>query len=53
MGIPMEVNEYEAASDMMMNQYGEEIMCAGWNPALGLIGHPQLLEPIKFFRCRD
>ncbi|MEI8385240.1 MAG: hypothetical protein WCF51_04670 [Nitrosomonadaceae bacterium] len=45
MGIPMEVNEYEAASDMMMNQYGEEIMCAGWNPALGLIGHPQLLEP--------
>ncbi len=43
MGIPMEVKEYEAASDMMMDQYGEESMCAGWNPELGLIGQPQLL----------
>ena len=42
----MEVKEYEDASDRMMDQYGEEIMCAGWNPALGLIGQPQLLEPV-------
>ncbi len=46
MGIPMEVKEYEATSDRMMDQYGEEIMCAGWNPTVALISQPQLLEPV-------
>ena len=47
MGIPMEVKEYEATSDRMMDQYGEEIMCAGWNPTVALVSHPQLLEPVR------
>lgn len=47
MGIPMEVKEYGTASDMMMDQYGEEIMCAGWNPTVALVSQPQLLEPVR------
>jgi hypothetical protein len=46
-GIPMEVKEYGTASDMMMDQYGEEIMCAGWNPTVALVSQPQLLEPVR------
>ena len=47
MGIPVEVKEYGTASDMMMDQYGEEIMCAGWNPTVALVSQPQLLEPVR------
>jgi hypothetical protein len=43
----MEVKEYGTASDMMMDQYGEEIMCAGWNPTVALVSQPQLLEPVR------
>jgi len=43
----MEVKEYGTASDMMMDQYGEEIMSAGWNPTVALVSQPQLLEPVR------
>ena len=46
MGIPMEVKEYEAPSNAMVDQYGEEIMWAGWNPTVAPVSHPQLLEPV-------
>ncbi|MEY4960681.1 MAG: hypothetical protein RL610_860 [Pseudomonadota bacterium] len=46
MGIRMEVKEYEAPSGTMVDQYGEEIMWAGWNPTVAPVSHPQLLEPV-------
>lgn len=37
MGIVINVNSYATACDALEAQYGEEIMCAGWNPTVALV----------------
>jgi len=39
----MDMNNYEIEQDAMETEYGEEIMSAGWNPAVDLICE-QLLQ---------
>ena len=38
MGIVMNMSSYEIECDSMENEngYGEEVMCAGWNPVVAL-----------------
>ncbi len=33
----MNLNNYEIELDEQESEYGEEIMCAGWNPAVDLV----------------
>ncbi|MBI5430863.1 MAG: hypothetical protein HY938_10470 [Nitrosomonadales bacterium] len=39
----MNMSSYEIEQDEMETEYGEEIMCAGWNPAVELVSE-QLQE---------
>jgi hypothetical protein len=45
MGIVMDMGNYEIERDTLETEYGEEVMYAGWNPAVALtclqrpIGH--------------
>ena len=45
MGIVMNRDSYGSEHDAMAEKYGEEIMCAGWNPAIALVSQQQLLAP--------
>jgi hypothetical protein len=37
MGIVMNMSNYEIENfDLMEAEYGEEVLCSGWNPALAL-----------------
>lgn len=48
MGIVINVNSYGTAYDAMEAQYGEEIMCAGWNPTVALVcQQPSLVSTQK------
>jgi len=47
MGIVINVNSYGTAYDAMEAQYGEEIMCAGWNPTVALVCQQQLPAPTE------
>jgi len=47
MGIVINVNSYGTAYDAMEAQYGEEIMCAGWNPTVALVSQQQLPVPTQ------
>ena len=37
------ISSYEFEHDSMEAEYGAEIMCAGWNPAVDLLCQQQLL----------
>lgn len=37
MGIVMNMSSYEIEPDPMETEYGEEVMFAGWNPAVALL----------------
>jgi hypothetical protein len=43
MNFTMTMNSYEVEHDSMEAEYGAEIMCAGWNPAVDLLCQQQLL----------
>lgn len=45
MGTTMNMSNYEIEQDAMEIEYGEEIMCAGWNPAVNLVCEQLLLVP--------
>ena len=47
MGIVINMNSYGTEYDAMEEQYGEEIMCASWNPAVALVSQQQLLAPTE------
>jgi hypothetical protein len=34
MKITMEMSEYKAVTETSLTDYGDEVMCAGWNPQL-------------------
>ena len=42
MGIVMDMSSYEIECSSMKAEYGEEIMCAGWNPSIALVSQQQL-----------
>ena len=43
MSITMNMSGYEIEHDPMETEYGTEILCAGWNPAVDLLCQQQLL----------
>jgi len=45
MGVVMYMSNYEIERDSMEAEYDEEVMCAGWNPAVALVCQQQLLVP--------
>lgn len=45
MGVVMNMSSYEIERDSMEAEYGEEVMCAGWNPAVALICQQQMTVP--------
>jgi hypothetical protein len=45
MTITMNMSSYEIEEDSMESEYGLEIMCAGWNPAVDLVCQQQLHLP--------
>jgi hypothetical protein len=47
MSITMSMSSYEIEQDSMEAEYGVEIMCAGWNPAVDLLCQQQLLIPTE------
>jgi hypothetical protein len=44
MAITTNMSNYEIGTDSIEAEYGDEIMCAGWNPDVGL-ARQTLLEP--------
>ena len=47
MGTTMDMSSYEIEQDAMEIEYGEEIMCAGWNPAVDLVCEQLLQVPAE------
>ncbi|MBI3479152.1 MAG: hypothetical protein HY016_02165 [Nitrosomonadales bacterium] len=47
MSITMNMSGYEIEHDLMEAEYGAEIMCAGWNPAVDLMCQQQLIQAEK------
>ncbi len=47
MSITMSMSSYEIEHDSMEAEYGAEIMCAGWNPAVDWLCQQQLLAPTE------
>lgn len=45
MSITISMSSYEIDHELMEAEYGEEIMCAGWNPAVDLVCQQQRLIP--------
>jgi len=41
----MDMSSYEIEQDVMETEYGEEIMSAGWNPAVDLVCEQLLQAP--------
>ena len=41
MGLVMNMSNYEIEHSSMETEYGEEVMCAGWNPAIVLAAQLQ------------
>ena len=38
MGVVMNMNSYEIETDgSMKTEYGEDVLCSGWNPAVNLV----------------
>jgi hypothetical protein len=44
MDIVMNMSGYKIIRDLMEIEYGEEVMCAGWIPAVALMSQLQPLE---------
>jgi hypothetical protein len=44
MAITTNMSNYEIGTDSVEAEYGDEIMCAGWNPDVGLVCQ-NLLQP--------
>lgn len=47
MGVVMSMNSYEIEHDSMEEEYGEEVMYAGWNPAVALVCQQHLIAPFN------
>ena len=47
MGIVMNMSNYKIELDSMENEYGEEVMYAGWNPVIALVCQQQLASSNK------
>ena len=47
MGTTMDMSSYEIEQDAMEIEYGEEIMSAGWNPAVDLVCEQLLQVPAE------
>lgn len=47
MSIQMNMSNYEIEHASMEAEYGTEVMCAGWNPAVDLVCQQQLLIPTE------
>lgn len=47
MSITMNMSGYEIEHNSMEADYGEEVMCAGWNPAVDLVCQQQLFSAIE------
>ena len=45
MGVMMNMSNYEIERDSMEAEYGDEVMCAGWNPAVALVCQKQMVVP--------
>ncbi len=45
MGIKMNMSSYEIEQDPREEEYGEEVMCSGWNPAIALVCQQHLPAP--------
>ena len=45
MSIVMNMSSYEIEQDPVENEYGEEVMYAGWNPVIALTCQQQQLVP--------
>ena len=45
MGVVMNMSSYEIERDSMEAEYGEEVMYAGWNPAVSLVCQQQVVVP--------
>ncbi len=45
MGIAMDMDSYEIECNSMEDEYGEEVVYSGWNPAVALVCQQQLLVP--------
>ena len=45
MGVVMDMSSYEFERDSMTEEYGEEVMCVGWNPAVSLVCQQRLITP--------
>ena len=43
MGVVMNMSSYEIERDSSEAEYGEEVMCAGWNPAVALVSQQQMV----------
>lgn len=45
MGVVMNMSSYETERDSMELEYSEEVMYAGWNPAIALVCQQQRIAP--------
>lgn len=45
MGVVMSMNSYEIEHDSMGEEYGEEVLYAGWNPAVALVCQQHQVAP--------
>ena len=45
MGVVMNMSSYEIERDPVGAEYGEEVMYAGWNPAVALVCQQQMVAP--------
>lgn len=43
----MNMSNYESDLDLMEAEYGDEIMCAGWNPDVDLVRQQLQLVPAR------
>jgi len=45
MNVTMDMSSYEIESETMEVEYGDEILCAGWNPEIDSVCQQLQLEP--------
>lgn len=45
MGVVMNMSSYEIECDSIEEKYSEEVMYAGWNPAVALVCQQQITPP--------
>lgn len=50
MAITTNMSNYELETDSIAAEYGDEIMCAGWNPDVGLV-YREPIEPSDTHRA--